>query len=379
MINKAFSPLLGLLIATAVSAQDSLPFDVEEITRFDEPWAMAFMPDGQMLVTEKKGNLLIVTQDGDKHFPVDGLPDVDYGGQGGLGDVALHPDFAENRMIYISYAESAAGGVRGAAVARGKLVEGGRRPQLENVEVIWRQYPKVLGRGHYGHRILFDDDGYLWISSGDRQKFTPAQDMQSSLGKILRLHDDGSVPDDNPFVNYRDENAFVDGAGIYSQIWSLGHRNPLGIDFDLEGRLWEVEMGPAGGDELNLIKRGENYGYPVVSNGKHYDGRDIPNHGTRPEFKEPEITWTPVISPGHLMVYRGDLFSDWHGNAFAAGLSSQAIVRMELDGERAREVERYPMGARIRKLTQGPDGAIWMLEDERGSSQGRLLKLTPAS
>ncbi len=379
MLRQALAPMLGMFLVATVTAQTDLPFEVEAITSFDEPWSMAFMPDGRMLVTEKKGNLIIVTQAGDKHSPVVGLPDVDYGGQGGLGDVALHPEFAENGIIYISYAESGDGGVRGAAVARGKLVEGGRSPQFENMEVIWRQYPKVLGRGHYAHRLLFDDEGYLWISSGDRQKFTPAQDMQSSLGKILRLHDDGSAPEDNPFVNYRDDNAFVDGGGVYDQIWSLGHRNPLGIAFGPDKQLWAIEMGPAGGDELNLIERGENYGYPIVSNGRHYDGRDIPDHDTRPEFKAPAITWTPVISPGDIMVYGGDMFADWQGNAFAAGLSGQAIVRIELDGENAREVERYDMGARIRNVTEGPDGAIWVLEDERAGSQGRLLKLTPAS
>lgn len=377
MIKQIVAPVLGLFIAMTVSAQDDLPFQVEEITRFDEPWSMAFMPDGRLLVTEKKGRLNIVTQDGDLYPAFGGIPDVDYGGQGGLGDVALHPDFAVNGMIYISYAEAGEGGVRGAAVARGRLVEGGRRPQLEQVEVIWRQYPKVLGRGHYGHRLLFDDDGYLWISSGDRQKFTPAQDMQSSMGKIIRLHDDGSIPEDNPFVNYREEDAFVDNEAVYSQIWSLGHRNPLGIALDLDGRLWEIEMGPAGGDELNLIKRGDNYGYPVVSNGKHYDGREIPDHDTHPEFNAPEITWIPVISPGDLMFYHGDLFADWRGNAFAAGLSSQSVVRIAIDGDSAREVERYDMGARIRNVTEGPDGAIWVLEDDRGSSAGRLLKLTP--
>lgn len=379
MIKQTFTPLLGLFLAMTVSAQDDLPFEVKEITSFDEPWSMAFMPDGRMLVTEKKGNLVVVTQEGDKESRVGGLPDVAYGGQGGLGDVALHPDFADNGMVYISYAESGDGGVRGAAVARGKLDQSGRSPQLKNLEVIWRQYPKVLGYGHYGHRLLFDAEGYLWISSGDRQKFTPAQDMQSTMGKIIRLHDDGSVPEDNPFVNYRDDDAFVDGEAVYDQIWTLGHRNPLGIAFDLDGNLWEIEMGPAGGDELNRIERGDNYGYPVVSNGKHYDGREIPDHDTRPEFNAPEITWTPVISPGDLMVYSGDLFADWRGNAFAAGLSSQSFVRIELDGDSAREVERYDMGARIRNVTEGPDGAIWVLEDERGSSQGRLLKLTPAS
>ena len=378
MIRQSFAPLLGLFLAFSVAAQGELPFQVETITNFDEPWSMAFLPDGRMLVTEKKGRLSIVTQDGRKSRAFAGLPDVAYGGQGGLGDVALHPDFNDNGMIYISYVESGKGGTRGAAIVRGALDESGRRPQLKNPEVIWRQYPKVMGYGHYGHRLLFDDEGYLWISSGDRQKFTPAQDMQASLGKIIRLHDDGSVPEDNPFVNYRAENALVDGEGFYNQIWTLGHRNPLGIALDLDGRLWEIEMGPAGGDELNLIERGSNYGYPVVSNGRHYDGRDIPDHDTRPEYNAPEITWIPVISPGDLMFYSGDLFADWHGNAFAAGLSSRALVRIEVDGDRAREVERYDMGARIRNVTQGPDGAIWVLEDERGTSTGRLLKLTPA-
>ena len=246
MSRQLVALLIGIFIACFASAQDNLPFKVEKISHFDEPWAMAFLPDGRMLVTEKKGRLLIVSQQGEQSL-VGGMPDVDYGGQGGMGDVALHPDFANNKLVYLSYAEAGVGGVRGAAVARGTLVEDGRRAQLQNLQVIWRQYPKVLGYGHYGHRLLFDNDNYLWISSGDRQKFTPAQDMQSSMGKILRLQDDGSVPNDNPFVNYRQENAFVDNEAIYQQIWSLGHRNPLGMAFDLNGKLWVIEMGPAGG------------------------------------------------------------------------------------------------------------------------------------
>jgi glucose/arabinose dehydrogenase len=251
------------------------------------------------------------------------------------------------------------------------------RPFLSDVEVIWRQYPKVVGRGHYGHRLLFDDDGYLWISSGDRQKFTPAQDMQSTIGKILRLNDDGSVPDDNPFVNYYDEDAFVDDEGVYGQIWSLGHRNPLGIAIDTDGQLWNIEHGPAGGDELNRIQRGGNYGYPVVSNGEHYDGRPIPDHDTRPEFLKPATWWTPVIAPGNLIVYKGDMFADWQGDALASGLSTRSIIHIGLDGEEAREIARYPLGARIRSVVEGPDGALWVLEDERDDSRGRLLKLTP--
>ncbi len=373
-IFSAFA-LLSLFAGTA-TAQSDLPFDVEVITDFDEPWAMALMPDGHLLVTEKKGNLLIVAPDGSKRG-VRWLPDVDYGGQGGFGDVALHPDYENNGLIYISYVETGVGNTRGAAVARAKLDVTERGGQLSDLEVIWRQYPKMVGYGHYGHRLAFDDDSYLFISSGDRQKFTPSQDMQSNVGKIVRLNDDGSVPADNPFVDYYAQDAFVDDEGVYPEIWSIGHRNPLGLTFDLDGNLWVIEMGPRHGDELNFVKRGANYGYPTVSNGEHYDGRPIPNHDTRPEFDKPAVWWVPAISPGDLMVYGGDLFADWKGNAFAAGLGSRAIVRIELDGEQAEEVERFEMGARIRGLLEDADGAIWVLEDERAGSEGRLLKLTP--
>ena len=376
-MKRLLAMTLCVSLIACAQAQNDLPFDVQPITSFDEPWAMTFLPDGRMLVTEKKGNLYIVNQQGQKTRAISGVPDVDYGGQGGLGDVALHPDFADNNMIYLSYAEAGPGNTRGAAVARAVLTEGDGRGSLSDVDVVWRQYPKVVGRGHYAHRIVFHD-GYLWISSGDRQKFTPAQDMQSNIGKILRLNYDGSAPDDNPFVNYRDQDARVDSNGVYPQIWSLGHRNPLGIAFDLDGQLWNIEMGPAGGDELNHVVRGGNYGYPVVSNGDHYDGREIPDHDTQPEFNAPAAWWTPVISPGNLIVYGGDLFGDWRGNAFVAGLSSQAIIRIALDGSEAREVERYDMGSRIRSVEEGPDGALWVLEDERApNSRGRLLKLTP--
>lgn len=377
-MKRLLAPLLSVFLMASAQAQSDLPFDVQPITSFDEPWALAFLPDGRMLVTERKGNLLIVSQDGQKSRPVGGMPNVDYGGQGGLGDVALHPDFADNGMVYLSYAEGGPGGTRGGAVARAvlNLTERGSG-FLSDAEVIWRQYPKVVGYGHYAHRLLFDDEGFLWIASGDRQKFTPAQDMQSNIGKILRLNDDGSVPEDNPFVNYIEQDSFVDDVGVYGQVWSLGHRNPLGIAIDPDGQLWNIEMGPAGGDELNRVVRAGNYGYPIVSNGDHYDGREIPDHDTRPEFLEPAEWWTPVISPGDLMAYSGDLFPDWRGDLFVAGLSSQAIVRIETDGDAGREVERYPMGARIRSVVQGPGGELWVLEDERAQSRGRLLRLTP--
>ena len=376
-MKRILATVLGVILVTGALAQSDLPFEIRPIASFHEPWAMAFMPDGRMLVTEMKGDLLIVTQDGQKSRAVRGVPDVDYGGQGGLGDVALHPGFADNRLVYLSYVEAGTGGTRGAAVARGVLNETEGRGHLSDVQVIWRQYPKVVGRGHYGHRLLFDDQGYLWISSGDRQKFSPAQDMQANIGKILRLHDDGSVPEDNPFVDYLSQDPFVDDEGVYGQIWSLGHRNPLGIAIDTNGQLWNIEMGPSAGDELNRVVRAGNYGYPIVSNGDHYDGREIPDHDTRPEFLEPAVWWDPGISPGDLMVYSGELFRDWRGNALAAGLSSRAIVRIELDGDEGREVERYPMGARIRSVVQGPEGALWVLEADDEDSGGRLLKLTP--
>ncbi len=369
---------VSMLVMTSVQAQGSLPFEVQPIASFDEPWAMAFLPDGRILVTEKKGRLAIVRQDGRAAGSVRGLPDVDYGGQGGFGDVALHPDFANNGLIYLSYVEGGPGATRGAAVARGVLAlreRGGGT--LSDVDVIWRQYPKVSGYGHYGHRVLFDADGYLWISSGDRQKFTPAQDMQSNIGKIVRLHDDGSIPEDNPFVDLYSNDPAVDDQGIYPEIWSLGHRNPLGIAIDLQGQLWNTEMGPGGGDELNRVVRGGNYGYPIVSNGDHYDGRQIPDHETRPEFKPPAQWWTPVISPGHLMVYSGEQFPAWRGNLLIAGLSSRAIIRVVIEGDGASEVERLDMGARIRSVIQGPAGALWVLEDDFRESKGRLLKLTP--
>lgn len=373
---RLFAALLLMLTTCQVRATSDVPFHTEAVASFDEPWAMAFLPDQRMLVTEKKGRLWIVDEQGDKRS-VDGLPDVGYGGQGGLGDVAIHPDFANNGLLYLSYVESAADGTRGAAVGRARIDVNAKRPALADFEVIWRQYPKMVGKGHYGHRLLFDDEGFLWITSGDRQKFTPAQDMQSNVGKVLRLADDGSVPSTNPFVNFTAESALVDNVGVYGQVWSLGHRNPLGIAQDLQGQIWVIEMGPRHGDELNLIRKSGNYGYPEVSDGDHYDGRAIPDHATRPEFEAPKISWVPAISPGHLALVKGTLFKDWGGQLLASGLGSKAIVRIAIDGDTAREVDRYDMGARIRSVLEGPAGAIWVLEDERGGSQGRLLKLTP--
>lgn len=356
--------LTALAASAGAIANEDHPFVVQPVAEFDQPWAMAFLPDGRLLVTEKPGRLFLVDADGSK-VEVSGVPDIDYGGQGGLGDVALHPDFEQNGLLYLSFVEPGDDRTRGAAVAFAKFDASSARPALGEPRVIWRQVPKLKGKGHYGHRLLFSADGYLFISSGERQEFDPAQDMQSNLGKIVRLNDDGSVPGDNPFANQ---------GGVTAQIWTLGHRNPLGIAFDLDGRLWNTEMGPRGGDELNLVIKGENYGYPEVSNGRHYSFLPIPDHDTRPEFEAPKAWWTPVISPSGLMIYSGDLFAVWRGDAFIPGLSAQALVRVEINGDEAREAERFEMGKRIRAVQQGPEGAIWLLEDGPG---GRLLKLTP--
>jgi glucose/arabinose dehydrogenase len=343
-------------------------FTVTTVGQFDEPWALEFLPDGRLLISEVGGALKLLNDDGTVG-DISGVPEVSHGGQGGFGDVVLDPDFGNNGTIYVSYVEKGPGDTHGSAVARGRLRLDGTGGALTDLDVIWRQVPKVTGQGHFSHRIVIGPDGYLWLSSGDRQKFDPAQDMQANLGKILRLNTDGTVPADNPFA---------DRGGVTAQIWSLGHRNPLGLAFDSAGRLWDVEMGPMGGDELNLVVRGANYGYPIVSNGDHYDGTDIPDHHTRPEFAAPAVFWNPVISPSSLVFYSGSMFPQWRGNAFIGGLSSQSLVRIEFDGDAAREAQRFEMGRRIRAVEQGPDGALWLLEDGRPGrgGSGYLLKLT---
>jgi glucose/arabinose dehydrogenase len=355
-------------LATALPAAASgAPFTSTPVAQFDEPWAMSFLPDGRLFVTEKRGKLKLFDPARGTQVEVGGVPDVAYGGQGGFGDVVLHPQFAQNGWVYLSYAEEGEGDTRGAAVARAKFTpDAAGGGALSDLEVIWRQVPKVTGRGHYGHRLAFDASGLLYIASGDRQKFDPAQDMQSNMGKVLRLKDDGSVPPDNPFA---------DQGGVAAEVWSLGHRNPLGLAFDSQGRLWNQEHGPAGGDEFNLVRRGANYGYPIVSDGDHYDGREIPDHATRPEFETPKLVWTPVIAPAGLIFYDGDEFPAWKGSAFIGGLASRALVRVAIDGDAAREAERFDLGQRIREVEQGPDGALWLLEDGPTGNGGRLLRL----
>ena len=345
-------------------------FTTNEVAKFDAPWAMTFLPDGRLLVTEMAGALRLYDPASQKNGTISGTPDTTRISQGGLGDVVLHPKFADNGMIYLSYVETDDSG-RGGAVARAKLVpddQGGGA--LEDLEVIWRQSPKMPGEGHFGYRIAFDGEGMLWISSSERQEFDPAQDLATNLGKIIRLKDDGSLPADNPFADRKD---------VGAQAWSLGHRNILGMAFDPSGQLWAHEMGPKGGDEFNRIEKGVNYGYPIVSNGDHYDGRVIPDHDTRPEFIPPAVTWNPVISPAGLVIYGGTMFPAWQGDAFIGGLSSKALVRVEFDGQGgAGEAQRFEMQRRIREVEQGPDGALWLLEDGNKDGQGWLLKLTPS-
>lgn len=365
MLRK-FAYLLLVVASVTTYAKQEHPFERSEIMQFDQPWAMTFLPDGRLLVTEKPGQLLLVNLDDLQRTTVQNVPAVDYSGQGGLGDIILHPSYATNKLVYLSYVEAGENNTRGAVVIRAKLEvdDSTGTASLAQIQRIWTQHPKVTGQGHYGHRLAFDQSGFLFISSGERQKFDPAQDMSANLGKIIRLNDDGSIPEDNPF--------FADG-GIASEVWSLGHRNPLGLAFDAQGRLWNTEMGPLHGDEFNLVKRGENYGYPIVSNGDHYNGDPIPDHDTRPEFEAPAAYWVPSIAPAEVIYYSGSVIPEWQGSFLIAGLKSQAIIRVTTDGESAQEVERFEMGARIREIEQGPGGAIWVLED---GSNAKLLKLS---
>lgn len=364
----AVAALLATACGTGAGAQNSaasagLPFAMSEVAAFNEPWAISFLPDGRALITEKSGKLKL-WREGQNAADVAGVPTVSHAGQGGFGDVVPHPDFAKNRMVYLSWAE-AEGDVKGAAVGRAKLVEDNAGARLEGLQVIWRQSPKVTGNGHFGHRIAFGPDGKLYISSGERQKFDPAQDLSMNLGKVVRLNDDGSVPADNPMAAK---------GGVTAQIYAYGIRNPLGLDFDAQGRLWEVEMGPRHGDELNLVTPGANFGYPRVSNGDHYDGRDIPDHKPGDGFVAPKVFWNPAISPGGMIVYKGKAFADWTGDAFIGALGGKALVRVDLDGEMAVKGDHWPMEKRIRDVEQSADGHIWLLED---GENGRLLKLSP--
>ncbi|HVL77786.1 MAG TPA: PQQ-dependent sugar dehydrogenase [Sphingomicrobium sp.] len=360
--------------APAEATRGSHEFTVSEVATFSTPWAMEFLPASggrnanMALVTEREGNLWLVDVTSGQRQQVSGVPSVRVAGQGGLGDVVVHPEFAGNRRIYLSYAEAGPNETAGAALGYGTLVIGQGQPRIEGFRVIWRQMPKVTGNGHFAHRMVFAPDGHLFVTSGDREKMQPAQDMASDLGKIMRMTAEGEPVPGGPYA---------DRGGRAAYYWSIGHRNPLGIAFAPDGRLWSSEMGPRHGDELNLILPGRNYGWPEASYGSHYRGGAIPDEHAPRGFEEPKLWWTPAISPGGLLIYTGDLFPRWRGNAFVPGLSGQNLVRVELDGERAREAERWGMNARIRAVEQGPRGEIYLLEDGRSPGKGRLLRLEP--
>jgi glucose/arabinose dehydrogenase len=327
------------------------------------PWGIAFLPDGHMLVTERTGRLRLVARDG-RLTEIVGVPQVYASGQGGLLDVALDPGFATNALIYLSYAEPGGNGAS-TAVARGRLNAG--RTALDNVQVIFRQEPKVSGTAHYGSRLVFARDGTLFITTGERFKFQPAQDLASHLGKIVRVRPDGSVPPDNPFVGR---------PGALPEIWSYGHRNVQGAAIHPQtGALWALEFGPRHGDELNIAEAGRNYGWPVVSWGEHYGGQEIPKPPTRPDLADAVKYWVPGINPSGMTFYTGNLLPAWRGNLLIAGLGSRGLVRLTVDGARVTGEERIGLGDRIRQVQQGPDGAVYALTDK---SSGEILRLTPA-
>lgn len=361
------------------------------VAQLTTPWAMAFLPDGNLLVTERPtwdaadgsnvpvpGSLRLVTQAGAVSAPIAGLPD-----NVGLLDVALDPLFVSNRRVLVTMLEIDRSAPKvgraatdplyfpvGLVLAEATLDTSGATPVVRNGRVLWRQAPKITtypGSGEPGGRMAFSPDGaYLFVTAGDRQEYaTWPQDPANTIGKTIRLNRDGTIPADNPFVGR---------AGAAGEVWTLGHRNPYGLAFDAAGRLWENEMGPMGGDELNVLSAGANYGWPLVSNGQGYDGADIPDHKAGDGFAAPALSWTPVIAPSGMIIYSGTRFESWRGNAILAGLQSRGLVRVRLDGTTATEAERIDLGMRIRSVAQGPDGAIWVLEDRPSA---RLIRLDP--
>jgi glucose/arabinose dehydrogenase len=337
---------------------------VETVARgLEYPWGLAFLPDGRMLVTERPGRVRVISPDGQLSLPLSGVPRV-YEGEGGLLDVALDPKFPINRLVYLTYGEPRDGG---GATAAGRARLNSTGTALKDFQVIFRQQPAVPDGHHFGSRLAFTPDGTLFISTGDRYDVDRAQDLSTHVGKLIRINPDGSVPPDNPFVNRSD---------VKPEIWSYGHRNIQGLAVHPEtGVLWEGEFGPRGGDEINIPEPGRNYGWPLVSWGDHDDGREIPKPPTRPDLADAIYHWTPSISFSGIAFYTGDAFPAWRGNLLLAGLASEALTRLTLDGTRVTGEKRIPMGERIRHIVQGPDGFVYILIDDAG---GRILRLRPA-
>ena len=398
--------LLALTSGTAAQAQvnvgeqkpeATLPFKMTTVATFGFPWRMAFLPDGQMLVTEKIGPVWLVSPEGEKIAPLSNTPAVFWQGQTGMLGVYVSPQYATDQSIYLTYIEPGDYG-GGLTLGRGKLVLG-RVPRLADFKVLWRQMPRGKG-GHPGGQVAFSPDGkYLFLSVGDRQRMTPAQDPNSPAGKILRLTLDGKPAPDNPndgktgaatiplFDPPSDTEAakaaqpvstytFPEANQTPAETWALGFRAAYGLAFSPSGELWELEHGPRGGDELNLIEKGKNYGWPLVSYGKNYNEVPIPNPDTRPDLVKPVLYWTPVIAPGNLMFYRSSkMFPQWNGSGFISGLASTSLSRIVFDGKGgAKAAERWNVGKRIRDVEQGPDGSLWMLED---ANPGALIRVTP--
>lgn len=405
MKTLANAVLLGVLLTSVAHAQTNagnqkpdpdLPFNVTKVASFDLPWRIAFLPDGRMLITEKVGRVQLVTPQGAK-TEVKGVPASYVEGQNGMLGVFVSPHYAIDKSVYLTYvAPGDYGG--GLAMGRGRLVMEGNEARLDNFKVLWRQMPTGKG-GQAGAQIAFSPDGqYLFLTVGDRQRFTPAQDLNQPVGKILRLTLDGKPAPGNPWagrggartIPLIDPAADTEAAktapvvSTYTfptsnltpaETWSIGHRTPYGLAFAPDGRLWELEHGPLGGDELNLIQRGKNYGWPLVSYGNNYNGVPIPKPETRPDLVRPAIYWTPVIAPGNLMFYKGNLFPQWKGSALISGLSSQGVIRVTVDSKGgATAVDRWSIGKRIRDIEEAPDGALWLLEDAK---PGGLYRLTP--
>ena len=359
----------------APERKTNVAFEVVTVAQgLQTPWGMTFLPGGKMLVTEKAGRLRIVSPDGTLSEPVTGLPPVSARGQGGLLDVALDPSFGSNQMIYWSFSEPQEDGTNNTAVARGKLIEGAA-PRVENVQVIYKQSPSMRSNGHFGSRLEFGRDGTLFVTQGDRQTEAGrqlVQKMDTLVGKIVRINADGSIPKDNPFVGKE---------GVRPEIWSLGHRNVQAAAINpATGELWEVEHGTRGGDELNIARKGKNYGWPVIAYGIEYQGPPITGGITAQEgMEQPIYYWDPVIAPSGMVFYTGDLFPAWKGSLFVGGLVTKNLVRLDVKGERIVGEERLlkdlqPAAERIRDVNQGPDGALYLLTD---SPQGRVLKLVP--